>query len=82
VTNPGCVSNWTALFNWGAASLYPPKRGGKHQNLSSTIKATASPRELCEPGQVKRPQMSDDLNLSHAMTTKLEDGNVRAAFDV
>jgi len=38
-TNPGYVSNWTALFNRGAAILYPPKRGGKCHNLSSTIKA-------------------------------------------
>jgi len=86
-SNPGCVSKWIGLVNWGGAILHPPKRGGKRHNLAASIKdrissfkATASPGDLSGQEEVKRTRTSGDSRLSQAVSAKLEDGNIRAAI--
>ena len=86
VSNPNSVSNWLEVLNWGNTVLHPPKRSGRRHNLSNTIKhrissytADHADNDSSNPTQPVKQQRSSDATLSQAISTKLEDGNVRAA---
>jgi len=77
---------WLELFNWGHTVLHAPKRGGKRHNLTSAIKlristysAVQPDREFANPVDKPRRQTSSTSTISHAVSAKLEDGNVRTA---
>ena len=87
VAKPGDYNNWLAMFNWSSTILQPPKRGGKRHNLSNTIKKrisdftpTISQAQVSHGRSSSRRAQSPDHLLAQAVTSKLEDGNLRAAI--
>ena len=86
VADSADYNNWLALFNWSASILQPPKRSGKRHNLSNTIKKRISDftpttvQSNLDEGTASLRAPSPDHLLAQAVTTKLEDGNLRAAI--
>jgi len=82
VSDAASVSNWQGLFHWAASILQPAKRGGKHHNLSSTVKKCISSISAgVTPAQnTDNSRASTNNTLSQAIAAKLKDGNVRAAI--
>jgi len=79
-------TNWLSLVNWSSLVLQPPKRGGKRHNVTNTIKKrisefqpTASPTPR-SAGSIGHHAASPTTMLAQAVTSKLEDGNLRAAI--
>lgn len=86
VAKPTDNTNWLSLFNWGVSVLQPPKRGGKRHNLTSNIKrriSEFSPGAVLTPSNefsASRKSTPPDTLLAQAVSSKLEDGNIRAAI--
>jgi len=77
---------WLDLFSWGRTILLPPKRAGKRHNLASVIRSRISGfapehHPVQTAGCSRRPVSSSAL-LSQIITSKLEDGNIKAAVRI
>jgi len=77
---------WLDLFSWGRSILVPPKRAGKRRNLTSVIKSRISgfaPEYHPLPtADSSRRFVSSSALLSQIITSKLEDGNIKAAVRI
>jgi hypothetical protein len=90
VAHPEVSSNWVSIFNWSGAVLVAPKRGGKRHNLTATIKKriadfSSDTNEILQDSSAKRVggrSVSASEQLAHAVSAKLEDGNIAAAIRI
>ena len=80
--------HWKAVVDWIGSVLFPMKHGGKHHNLTATIKGRlASPQPAAATTQTCRRPLhhhdeDPDSQLARAVTAKLEDSNLRAAVRI
>ena len=90
IATPNNVQHWNHLFNFAPIILTKPVRGGKSHNLSSIIthrvNAWSGDGEISQSrsaGQFSskpRKRRSSDAVLASAVTSKLDDGNLKAAI--
>ena len=84
--DPSSTSKWFDLFNWGGSVLQPPRRGGKRHNLAVTIKKRISTFQdratLGAPAESGSAKRHGTVSIGQAVSSKLEDGNVRAAIRI
>ena len=86
--HPETTSHWVDLFKWGQTILSVPRRGGKRHNLTSCLKKRVSVfPETYEtqdvdgiPHRRKLKNDSVELQLTRAITSRLEAGNMKAAI--
>ena len=84
--DPSNHDKWIALFRWAGSVLQPPRRSGKRHNFTSVVKkriqtfsgAVAPSSDV----HVRRKAIDPELQLAHAVASKLEDGNLRAAIRI
>lgn len=86
-SHPEVEANWTSIFNWAGVILAVPKRGGRKNNLTSCIKTRLDsylPTSLQTPeltyNAKRKDRSTSELQLAQAVSTKLEDGNLKAAI--
>jgi hypothetical protein len=86
VAHPESATNWQAILNFGFDLLRCPVRGGKRQNLSSTIlkrsRGTPSAGDVPHPPPQSWRKADVDSLRTAAVTAKLEDGNIIAAVRI
>ena len=70
---------WLSLCNWSGLVLQPPERGGTLLMLSRSGYLSSSQQHLPRQGQLALPAASP-TTLAQEVTSKLEDGNLRAAI--
>ena len=81
-------SAWTALLSFGTNYLLPPKRGGKRHNMTTVLKkrlekvSRHDDVNSTSPIQTKRRKLDDDGLLAAAVTSEIEDGNIKAAVRI
>ena len=90
VSDPSHIQRWNDLLRFGSELLTKPARGGKHHNLSNLIaKQTAAyidpnanhgSNRIAPIRPSKQDKASTENLLAAAVTSKLEDGNLRAAI--
>ena len=82
----GDKSAWSALLKFGTNYLLPPKRGGKRHNMTIVIKKRlekgAEHDDVNSTSPTKRCKLDDDSLLTAAVTSKIEDGNIKAAVRI
>ena len=83
--NPTLVNNWILIFKWAEQVLAAPKRTGKKHNLVSSIKKRLAsfPVNIIEKSvdfRRKPAARSPAQQLSKSVSSKLEDGNLKAAI--
>ena len=77
-------SAWTALLSFGRNYLLPPKRGGKRHNMTTILKkrlekgAEHDHVNSTSPILTKRRKVDDGGLLAAAVTSKIQDGNIKA----
>ena len=82
--NTDYKSVWTALLSFGTNYLLPPKRAGKRRNMATVMKkrlekgAEHDDVKSTSPNLTRRCKLKDDGLLAAAVTSKIEDGNIRA----
>lgn len=87
VSNRNNLEAWRSLFSWCSRVLPVAKRGGKRHNLTSVIRkrlthfSDASQQVIDAVDKDTRNARQKDpaIYLSRAISSKLEDGNTRAA---
>ena len=86
VARPDNESSWVSLFNWSGYVLQPPKRSGKRHNVGNDIKKrisefvpTSQPSPTSPTSSIRQAAPPTTL-LSHTITSKLEDVNIRATI--
>ena len=83
--NPGVTSHWQAVVDFAFNMPHCPARGGKRQNLSSTILEWISGDSLADklPQPTSSGKRVDTESLrAAAVTAKIEEGNVTAAVRI
>ena len=81
-------SAWTALLSFGTNYLLPPKRGGKRHNMTTVIKKRLEKDtehddvNSTAPILTRRRKLYDDGLLAAAVTSKIKDGNIKAAIRI
>ena len=81
-------SAWTAPISFGTNYLLPPKRGGKRHNKTTVIKkrlengAEHDDVNSTSPILTRRRKLDDDGLLAAAVTSKIEDGDIKAAVRI
>lgn len=84
--HPEAEENWFAVMNWSSSILQPPTRGGKRHNVSNTIRkriaefSSSTPPPSGVRGTSRQRKLDPQTTLAQAISTKLEDGNLRAAI--
>jgi len=83
---PGVVDNWLAVLNWSQSVLPVPKRGGKRHNVTSVIKkrigSFPDPLTSTHITSAHNKIKTDASLLAQAVSSKLEDGNLKAAIRI
>ena len=88
---PSIVDNWLAVLNWSQSILVTPKRGGKRHNLVSLIRKRIDsflglPTSIDSSSSSRSTSVhsikTDASLLAQAVSSKLEDGNLKAAIRI
>ena len=79
--NNSDLTAWSRLVNFGNTMLLAPPRGGKKQNLTNIIKSRSAKDDIgvTRPHN-KRVKKTKDASLAASVTSKIEDGNIKAAL--
>ena len=86
--NTDYKSVWTVLLSFGTNYLLPPKRAGKRHNMKTVIKkrlekgAEQDDVNSTSPILTKWCKLDDDGLLAAAVTSKIEDGNIKATVRI
>jgi hypothetical protein len=85
VASPENPAHWLAILDFGFDALRCPVRGGKRQNLTSTIlkrlKGVPAANDVAQPPPRGRRTDAESLRAA-AVTAKVEEGNITAAVRI
>ena len=81
-SNPEDVDAWTNLFNFCPTVLNLARKAGSHLSVTATIKARISQPAAVATDTVYKAARTHrkEFALSAAVSTKIEDGNIKAAL--
>ena len=86
ISYPEDSNTWILLLNFGEKLLLAPPRSRRKYNIANVMKTRtieATPIvAVHKPASSRLPARSDGLELSMAVRSKLEDGNIRAAVRI
>ena len=73
------LQNWSKLFNFAPDILFNPPRVGTLNNVASNIKDRIAGKASTNPIHDIAKSKNSSFDLSRAVTSKIEDGNIKAA---
>ena len=84
IANTEDVNAWLRLLNFGNVMLLAPPRSGKKHNITALLKSRLSIDDFTDAVHLssKRHIKSDLAALAASVTSKIEDGNVKAALRI
>ena len=85
VAAPASVDAWHVLLNFSSTMLTAPRRAGRKHHITSLLQKRSAtdvvqPRDY--PSKTSHRQMDKNMPLATAVTTKIEDGNIKAAIRI
>ena len=87
-SNTSNIKSWSVLLNFGILILAKPLRTDSKQNLASIIKRRVSdfscdiPIVVDTSNKKHKSQVNSDENFAKLITSKIDDGNIRAALRI
>ena len=84
IENPEEEDAWMTLLQFGPDVLLKPARGGKRHNLTNTIKSRCADNKtghvMSNIETTSRRNRNPEATLAAAVSSKIEDGNLKAAI--